>query len=229
MLFYYSKFKNKHVRDTLKSCIFSVILSFIIILFSGVLIDLNTCFTYIFVVTFLLGFIKFIIGIISWIRVAFKIIMSDYADISKKELDEEMSYDESTYYDKLKLYLTPNYIIMLDKRFVYFNYSDILWMYVYNKKFNLIGKNKTIKILTSNGKTIKFAKVNANNEKENIIYNEIWNKIIKKNPNIKLGYTNENIDIFNKKVKDIKNNRRLGIKNVRHFINVMKQFKDDDK
>ena len=118
---------------------------------------------------------------------------------------------------------------MLDKRFVYFNYSDILWMYVYNKKFNLIGKNKTIKILTSNGKTIKFAKVNANNEKENIIYNEIWNKIIKKNPNIKLGYTNENIDIFNKKVKDIKNNRRLGIKNVRHFINVMKQFKDDDK
>ena len=199
MLFYYSKFKNKHVRGALKACIFSVILGLIIMLFSGVLIDLNTCFTYIFVVTFILGFIKFIIGIISWIRVAFKIIMSDYADISRKELDEEMSYDESTYYDKLKLYLTPNYIIMLDKRFVYFNYSDILWMYVYNKKFNLIGKNKTIKILTSNGKTIKFAKINANNEKENIIYNEIWNKIIKKNPNIKLGYTNENVNIFSKK------------------------------
>ena len=184
-MLYYLKFTNKHVFGAIGKCIMYTIFSIIIMIFTTSILDSNNLIND-FIITFV-AFIclsNFLQGIIGWIRIAIKIITIDFGAVGTKELDREMNNEESIYYKKFNLYLTPNYIIMLDKRFKFYNYSDILSMHKCNKKYKIIGKNKKIKIFINNGKTVKFAGINSKNKKQDKIYNEIWNNILSKNPNI---------------------------------------------
>lgn len=163
------------------------------------------------ILIFFFGLITTLVGIISSISVSSR--MKKISDVDIQILESEMNNSESFYYDKVKLYLTPNYIIMVDGRLLYYKYSDILWMYSYESRYNGFRTNKAIKILTNDAKTSMFANTPLATKQGKAIYDEIWDTIVSKNPNMKLGYTTENIKYFNGVIKEIKNKKKNGTKN----------------
>lgn len=162
--------------------------------------------------SFILGIIGIIIeliGIINYIKYTSSI--KKLSDIEIQELESEMNNSDAFYYAKTKLYLTPKYIIMLDGRFKFYKYSDILWMYPFEQRYNGIRTNKAIKILTNDAKTTMLANLPLATKTQKAIYDEIWNTIVSKNQTMKLGYTGENIKYFNAVIKEIKQNKKNGI------------------
>ena len=156
-----------------------------------------------------IGLILTVVGVVKFLL--FKSSVSKMSDSDVYDLESEMSSDDAFYYSKNKLYLTRNYIIMLDGRFKYYKYSDILWMYPFEQRYNGLRTNKAIKILTRDGKTTMFANVSVATKTMKAVYDEIWGTIIEKNPSVKLGYSSENIKYFNDVIKEIKHNKKNGI------------------
>ena len=123
-------------------------------------------------------------------------------------IESEMNSSEAFYYNKLKLYLTKNYLIILNGNFIVYKYSDILWMYPFEQKYYGATVSKAIKIFTVDGKTTMFANISIQNKTQKQTYEEIWETILNKNSNIKLGYTKENIAYFKEVSKEIKSKRK---------------------
>lgn len=155
------------------------------------------------------GLIIALIGTINTIKYSSSI--KKLSDMEISELEGEMQESEAFYYTKMKLYLTRNYIIMLDGRFKFYKYNEVLWMYPFEQRYNGVRTNKAIKILTNDGKTTMLANMSVATKTQKAVYDEIWNTIATKNPKIKLGYTNENISYFNGIIKEIKNNKKNSI------------------
>lgn len=137
------------------------------------------------------------------IGIAYSIKKLEVAKI--EELDQEMNSSDAIFYNKANLYLTKNYIISFENRLKVINYKDILWIYLYEQRTNGIKTTQSIKILTNDGKTSTIATIALITKKKKKMYNEIWNTIINKNDQILIGFTKENIDAMNQKVKEIKN------------------------
>lgn len=152
-----------------------------------------------------IGNVLLIINIIVLIRVILSIKKID--GIKVNELDNEMNNSKSFYYSKVHLYLTENYIINFKGIFRAIKYSDILWMYPYEVRQNGVRTSKCIKILVNNTKTYIIATIGVYTKKSKAVYDEIWETIVRKNPNMLLGYTSENIKAMNKKTKEIKHNK----------------------
>lgn len=160
------------------------------------------------ILTFFTGFITAIVGLITSISISSR--MKKISDVDVQMLEREMSNNESFYYDKAKVYLTPNYLIILDGRLLYYKYSDILWMYSYEYRYKGMRTVKAIKILTKDAKTSMFANLPLATKTQKAIYDEIWNAIAGKNPNIKLGYSSENVKYFKGVIKEIKDKKKNG-------------------
>lgn len=161
------------------------------------------------VFTGFIGLILSIVGGVGFIRFNNNVKKLDGNEIDS--IESEMADKESFYYKAIKLYLTKNYIVMLNGRFQVYKYSDILWMYPFEQRYNGIRTNRAIKIFTKDGKTTMLANIGVATKTQKAIYDEVWNTIVEKNPNIVFGYTNENIKHFNEVRKEIKNNKKNGI------------------
>ena len=159
--------------------------------------------------TGIIGLVLAIVGVVNHLKFSSNVKKFDGQEIDS--IEAEMSDNDSFYYKNIKLYLTRNYIIMLNGQFKIYKYSDILWMYPFEQRYNGIRTNKAIKIFTRDGKTSMVASVAYATKTQKAIYDEVWNTIIEKNPNIVLGYTGENIKHFNDVRKEIKNNKKNGI------------------
>ena len=131
------------------------------------------------------------------------------SDTDIQILDSEMNNSNSKFYDKVNVYLTPNYLIILDWKMTYYKYTDILWMYSHEDSYNGIRVDKAIEMLTKDAKTTIFAKTVFLTKNQKSVYDEIWNTIASKNPDIMLGYTNENITYFKDVVKEIKRKKKI--------------------
>ena len=159
--------------------------------------------------TGIIGLVLLIIGIVNHVKFSFNVKKLDGHEIDS--IEAEMSDNDSFYYKNIKLYLTRNYIIMLNGQFKIYKYGDILWMYPFEQRYNGIRTNRAIKIFTRDGKTSMVANIGVATKTQKAIYDEVWDTIIEKNPNIVLGYTSENIKHFNDVRKDIKTNKKNGI------------------
>lgn len=159
--------------------------------------------------TGIIGLVLLIIGIVNHVKFSINVKKLDGHEIDS--IEAEMSDNDSFYYKNIKLYLTRNYIIMLNGQFKIYKYGDILWMYPFEQRYNGIRTNRAIKIFTRDGKTSMVANIGVATKTQKAIYDEVWDTIIEKNPNIVLGYTSENIKHFNDVRKDIKTNKKNGI------------------
>ena len=148
------------------------------------------------------GGIAFIICLAKLIKLTKKINKMDGNKID--ELDSEMNNKDSFYYAKAHLYLTPHYIINFDGYFDVIKYEDVLWMYRYEVRTNGVKSSQSIKVLANDGVTYLLATIDVYSKKKKEVYEEIWNTIYSKNPNMLLGYTEENINAMDEKIKEIK-------------------------
>ena len=164
------------------------------------------------VLAFLTGVTGLALTIIGFVRmINFSLNVKKFDGNEIDSIESEMSDKASFYYKNIKLYLTSNYIIMLNGKFKVYKYSDVLWMYPYEQRYNGIRTNKAINILTKDGKISTVASVAYVTKNQKEIYDEVWNTIIQKNPSIVLGYSSENIKHFNDVRKEIKRNKKNGI------------------
>ena len=150
----------------------------------------------------IVGGIAFIICLSKVIKFNKKINKLDTTKIF--ELDSEMNNGESFYYSKIHLYLTPHYIINFSGYFNFIRYEDVLWMYRYEVRTNGAKSSQSIKVLANDGITYLIATIGVYSKKQKEIYEEIWNTIYSKNPSMRLGYTEENINDMNEKIKQIR-------------------------
>ena len=74
-------------------------------------------------------------------------------------------------------------------------------MYSYEQRTNGIKTSQAIRVMNNEGKTYTIATITAMTKAQKAVYDEIWNTIISKNSNIKLGYTKENIKEMKERFK----------------------------
>lgn len=158
-------------------------------------------------VALVLGLILLVINLIKNISYKNKLKKFTQSDIDK--YDKEMEDKESFYYEKAKLYLTPNYIINFGTKFNIIDYKDIVWIYPYEHRTNGIKDNQSIIVKDKFGKSTTIASLALITKAKKEEFDEILNTIINKNSKMLVGYTSENI----KKYKEMsKLNKDLGIR-----------------
>ena len=126
----------------------------------------------------------------------------------RKEIDNETLEKDAFYYANIHLYLTPNYIVLMDGTFQVIPYSNLLWLYKYEQRVNGIKSTKSIVGVTTDGKSHNIAVVPALTKKYMEIYEEVFNTICSKNEEMLVGYTNENCKIMREELKQIKANKK---------------------
>ena len=122
----------------------------------------------------------------------------------KKKIDAETLDKDAFYYANIHLYLTPNYIILMNNTFKVIPYSSLLWLYTYEQRLNGIKSTKSIIAISDDGKTNNIATIPALTKKYMEIFEEVFTTISNKNEEMLIGYTNENCQIMHDILKKLK-------------------------
>lgn len=127
----------------------------------------------------------------------------------KKKIDAETLAKDAFYYANIHLYLTSNYIILMNGTFKIIPYSNLIWLYTVEQRINGIKSTKSIVAVTDEAKTYNIAVVPALTKKYMEVFDEVFTTISNKNAEMLVGYTPENCKILHDKMKKIKQNKRL--------------------
>lgn len=76
-----------------------------------------------------------------------------------------------------------------------------MWVYPFITKQNGITTSKSIYVVTNNGKSNVIAVVNTWGKKNKASYEELYQDIINKVPNVLVGYSKENMEKLKKCIK----------------------------
>lgn len=104
---------------------------------------------------------------------------------------QEMEASDTFYYKKAKLYLTRNYLVTYMGGLEVYDYNDIVWVYPHEYRYNGSLSQKSLMIVTKNGKAHKLATVSAS-KKNLTLFDEMYDTFLNKVPNALSGYTKEN-------------------------------------
>lgn len=120
-----------------------------------------------------------------------------------KELMEElrnelMDLNDDTY-KKLKIYLTNKYIIARSGGILAFEYKDIIWEYATVRYVNGTAQGRALMLCTKDKTKYTVAATSANDT----AIDEIMAEIKDKNPNVRIGFTQENREFFKNYQKEI--------------------------
>lgn len=100
-------------------------------------------------------------------------------------------------YERCKMMFLNDYLISYLYGIEIINYDDIMWMYPYNYGVYGIVTNKRIIIITKDKKQYVLANAFAFGKKNKEQYEKCMEEIVKRRPNILVGYTPENIVAMN--------------------------------
>jgi len=143
-----------------------------------------------------------------FMRIRSKKVVRKFSEEEWKKIESELESSETISYKSLNLHFTENYIVVLSSGIDIFSYKDILWIYPFIQRINGIKASQSLMVLTNDAKTHRIAEIDIITKKKKEVYEEIWNTIINRNPNMLTGYTKENIAIMNDKIKEIKEERK---------------------
>ena len=107
--------------------------------------------------------------------------------------------------ESIKTFLLDKYLVDMSYSLVILKYEDIVWAYLYEKRYNGLLINKCIKIVDKNNNKYEIAntKLILKNKDEKL--NEIMKNLALKNSNIVLGFTKDNKKNIAEKIKSLKN------------------------
>lgn len=131
--------------------------------------------------------------------------------VDKKELNYELTHADISKYSKANIILLDNYFISTYVGMIINKYSDIAWVYIsYNPKTRLgigyhsVSNKSNMIVYLKNGTKYTTATVKI---KETDIYVEIIEELSKKNPDIMIGYSYENLSNYKIIKKESKNKK----------------------
>ena len=155
---------------------------------------------------FLTGFF-FVIMIITYIVIIIK-NKKTLKNITNEEIakiDSEISQMSSSEYNDMKFYLLKDYLVDLSNNIVILKYSDIIWAYPFEQRYNGLLVNKCIKIVDRNNKVYNVSNTKVLNKNKDEIIEDILRKLKEKNADIILGFTSDNRKLVKQIIKDLKN------------------------
>lgn len=110
-----------------------------------------------------------------------------------EDILREMDSSDNFYFKKAKLYVTSNYVVSCVGGLEVYPHSDIVWIYPHEYRYNGSLSQKSIMIVTKNGKAHKLATVSAS-KKNLTTFDEMYDTLMNRMPNVLSGYTKENKD-----------------------------------
>ncbi len=152
----------------------------------------------------IMGTIVFAIGLYNTVFYKRKLNKLTTSDVML--LDSEMNSSNAKFYDKASIFLTGKYLIDL-RRFDYYDYNDIKWVYTHIQRTNGIKSSENLIIVTEDGKKHSIA-ATSGSKKTRTMYEEIYETLTTKNPNIRVGYSNDNIKLYEEEQKKIKSDKK---------------------
>lgn len=155
--------------------------------------------------TFVIGIFYVFFGLISTYRFKKNIKKMTFDDI--RAIDTETLSKEAFYYEKMHLYLTSSYIVLMNGTFKVIPYADIIWLYPFEQRVNGIKSSQSIMVVTKDGKTTTVLTVPTITKNRLEIYDEIFNTIAHQNDDMVIGYTDENSKYVREQLKILKNNK----------------------
>ena len=109
-----------------------------------------------------------------------------------EKIEEDVKRGKGIHNKKCKVYLTDRYLLSYAGVVKLIELNDIVWVYPFITKQNGIAISKCIYIITNNGKSNVIAMVNTWGKKNKNAFEELYQDIINKVPNVLVGYSKEN-------------------------------------
>lgn len=123
-----------------------------------------------------------------------------------KLLDQEMNQSHAIWLPKSKTYLTANYIISFRGAFTAVRYIDIIWIYQGEERMNGVQVKRSVTVLLSDATRHKVASSEPVKSLEDE-FTIIFGTVAEQNPDVLIGYSNENIAISKDIIKQRKYQR----------------------
>ncbi len=120
-----------------------------------------------------------------------KNILKEYGRELEK-IEEDVKRGKGIHNKKCKVYLTDRYLFSYAGVVKLIELNDIVWVYPFITKQSGIAISKCIYIITNNGKSNVIAMVNTWGKKNKNAFEELYQDIINKVPNVLVGYSKEN-------------------------------------
>ena len=111
---------------------------------------------------------------------------------------EQLNDSTNIEFKKSKVLFLKDYIISYTSIINIIKYDDIVWIYPYDFRVYGIVTNKRIIIITKDKKQYVLANISAFGKDNKDQFKKCMDEIVKRNPNILIGYTPENIAAMNK-------------------------------
>ena len=111
---------------------------------------------------------------------------------------EQLNDSTNIEFKKSKVLFLKDYIISYSSIINIIKYDDIVWIYPYDFRAYGIVTNKRIIIITKDKKQYVLANISAFGKDSKEQYKKCMDEIVKRNSNILIGYTPENIAVMNK-------------------------------
>lgn len=122
-----------------------------------------------------------------------KKILEEY-ERELEKIEEDVKSGKGIHNKKCKVYLTDRYLLSYAGGVKLIELNDIVWVYPFITKQNGITTSKSIYVVTNNGKSNVVAVVNTWGKKNKASFEELYQDIINKVPNVLVGYSKENME-----------------------------------
>lgn len=129
-----------------------------------------------------------------------KMILEYGRELEKVESDIRNGSDIHS--KECHVYLTDNYILSYGSGVKLIELKDIVWIYPFITKQRGIATNKSLYVITNDKKTNVIALVNAMSKKSKAAFDELYQNIINRVPDVLVGYSKENKELVKERYKN---------------------------
>ena len=155
----------------------------------------------------LFGVITLLLGLNN--RKSFNVLSED--EFGANPILDEINGPDAASYDNGSLYLTDSYLVNTRGSLSAVRYEDIFWMYVTSHRTNGIHDYDYLNVVTKDGKNISCLNSSAIGKKRKEAtqnsHSELIEALLEKNPDIRVGYVQENVEAYQELLKDLKNKK----------------------
>lgn len=129
-----------------------------------------------------------------------KMILEHTKELEKVESD--IRNGSGIHSKECHVYLTDNYILSYGSGVKLIELKDIVWIYPFITRQRGIVTNKSLYVITNDKKTNVIALVNAMSKKNKSAFDELYQNIINRVPDVLIGYSKENKELVKEKYKN---------------------------
>lgn len=129
-----------------------------------------------------------------------KMLLEHARELEKVESD--IRNGSGVHSKECHVYLTDNYILSYGSGVKLLELKDIVWIYPFITKQKGIVTNKSLYIITNDKKTNVIALVNAMSKKSKAAFDELYQNIVNRVPDVLIGYSKENKELVKERYKN---------------------------